>query len=38
MVSGTQDNLHLTRCNLMEPVYMEFDESFVMRGSLNLKS
>lgn len=26
-------NLDLTRCNLMEPAYMEFDESFVMRDS-----
>ena len=28
-----QNNLDLTRCNLMDPVYMEFDESFVMRDS-----
>lgn len=28
-----KDNLDLTRCNLMEPAYMEFDESFVMRDS-----
>ena len=28
-----KENLDLTRCNLMEPVYMEFDESFVMRDS-----
>ena len=26
-------NLDLTRCNLMEPVYIEFDESFVVKDS-----
>ncbi len=26
-------NIDTTRCNIMEPVYMEFDESFVMRDS-----
>ena len=28
-----KQNIDSTRCNLMEPVYMEFDESFVMRDS-----
>ena len=28
-----KNNLDLTRCNLMEPIYLEFDESFVVRDS-----
>ena len=28
-----KDNIDLSRCNLLEPVYIEFDESFVVRDS-----
>ena len=28
-----ESNLDLTRCHLMDPVYLEFDESFVVRDS-----